>query len=211
MLVFVYWGIVLIPIQGAEPRTPAATLHARRTRRAARARRSRSSLSRQCRSVWRTREEVRVFKSKNDDTGRLSWQLLSGRQLYHKNITILLTEVALPRSSRGERRRKAPHVHGTRPLARYGSSPSRTSFHNDSGRLPRDRRSPTGPRLHRHRRRSLAAWPLISTSFDKQTTRSYLPIAQWHPATSRRQQRLNRGPTRLGTCRGARVSRRVRH
>ena len=66
----------LTPTQGAEPRTPAATLHARRTRRAARARRSRSSLSRQCRSVWRTREEVRVFKSKNDDTGRLSWQLL---------------------------------------------------------------------------------------------------------------------------------------
>ena len=69
-------GQVLIHFQGAEPRTPAATLHARRTRRAARARRSRSSLSRQCRSVWRTREEVRVFKSKNDDTGRLSWQLL---------------------------------------------------------------------------------------------------------------------------------------
>jgi hypothetical protein len=45
------------------------------------------------------------------------------------------------------------------------------------------------------------SWPLISTSLDKQTAGSYLPVAKWHPATPRIQQRLNCGPTRLGTCR----------
>jgi hypothetical protein len=25
------------------------------------------------------------------------------------------------------------------------------------------------------------SWPLISTSLDKQTTRSYVTVAQWHP------------------------------